>query len=707
MSAPLVDLVAAYARRRGASLGPDWSQHAPQDLSIESPQALTTLCEALGWKASRAVGKPRAHQLPALAFHPDLGWAIADNWINKTNLRLLNRDGPAEQAWSDALQIWTIDLPGADDKRGGERAIDVFWNAILRRKSMIVDATIATIVINLIALATSIYSMQVYDRVIPRGGFATLLVLTGGMVFALLVDMLIRNTRAIMIDREAGAIDSEVSEYFYARMQAVRLDARPRSIGTMAAQLRGTDQVRSMLSSASLFVLADLPFALLFMAVMAWLGGIVAIIPLLAFPLALGLAGLMARFIEKDTAAAQVTGNRKNGQLVEALDAAETIKANLGGWHMIARWNRLVDEVHGYDLKVKRWSVLSGSGFSFIQQLAYVGVICVGAFEVAKGNMTMGALIACSILSGRVNGPLVAALPNLIVQWGYARSSLAALDSILKMPTDDPQDRELTRQRDLSGTLTLEKVKFVHPGARQGIAMPLVKISPGERIGMIGPVGSGKSTLLKLMAGLYAPQEGHVLVDGVDVRQIAEEDLRGQLCYFPQDYRLITGTLRDNLTLGLPTPEDERLHEAAAKAGLDALIKSHPMGLDLPISEGGNGLSGGQRVQVGLTRLLLVKPKILLLDEPTANLDPDSEARVLQAILQSIAPETTLIFVTHKMQLLGIVQRLMVIAGGQLAMDGPAAAVLEKLRGASSAASAPPAAPASALAETAGEKRRA
>jgi ATP-binding cassette subfamily C protein LapB len=680
MTAPFIDLVAAYAQRKSVVLGPDWAISAPQDLQLADRDALDGLCAGIGWTASRRRSKPRAHQFPALAFHDVHGWGIAQGWANATQIRLLTSNGAVDIDWSSDLLLMDLELPGITKLAGANKAIDIFWSAIFRRKSMIVDATIATVVINLIALATSIYSMQVYDRVIPRGGFSTLLVLTGGIVFALLIDMLIRNTRAVMIDREATVIDSEVSEYFYSRMQAVRLDARPRSIGTMAAQLRGTDQVRSMLSSASLFVLADLPFALLFMAVMAWLGGIIAIVPLVAFPLALVLAGLMARFIRSDTEASQISGNLKNGLLVEALDAAETIKSNLGGWHMLANWNRLVDEIHRYDLKVKRWSSFSSSGFSLIQQMAYVGVVCVGAFEVANGNMTMGAVIACSILSGRVNGPLVAALPNLIIQWGYARSSLVALDNILAMPSDQPDDRELIRQPAVRGQVKLEHVKFVHQGGRQGIGLPSLEIRPGERIGIIGPVGSGKSTLLKILAGLYAPQEGHVLLDGVDVRQIAEEDLRRQVCYFPQDYRLITGSLRDNLTLGLAKPNDEILLEAASRTGLVNLINSHPMGLDLPISEGGNGMSGGQRVQVGLTRLLLAKPRVLLLDEPTANLDQESEARVLQAILKSIDAECTLIFVTHKMQLVGLVNRLIVFANGQIAMDGPVNAVLEKLR---------------------------
>lgn len=676
----IIKLLEAFARRKNVDLGPNWTAGISVNLEIDGPDTLQEIANEVAWKLSRRNGRPRPHQFPLLSWDNALGWGIVEGWVNKSHLKIVTLDGEIEAEPSNDLSLWDLDFPNSTRISGGERAIDIFWAAILRRKSMIVDATIATIVINLIALVTSIYSMQVYDRVIPRAGFDTLIVLTAGMIFALLIDMLIRNTRAIMIDREAGEIDSEVSEFFYARMQAVRLDARPRSIGTMAAQLRGTDQVRSLLSSASLFILADLPFALLFMLVMAWIGGIVAVVPLIAFPIAILLAGLMARFIKADTAAAQVTGNQKNGQLVEALDAAETIKANLGGWHMLASWNRLVDEVHVHDLKVKRWSAFSGSGFSFIQQLSYVGVVCIGAFQVAQGNMTMGGVIACSILSGRVNGPLIAALPNLIIQWGYARSSLSALDGIMAMPSDQPDDRQLVRQSGLVGHLRLENVKFAYQGSRQGMNLPGVNIVPGERICIVGPVGSGKSTLLKLLAGLYAPQEGHVILDGIDIQQIAEEDLRRQVCYFPQDYRLITGSLRDNLTLGLSAIDDEALIDATKKTGLAELIKNHPMGLDLPIFEGGNGLSGGQRVQVGLTRLLLVKPKLVLLDEPTANLDQESEGRVLGAIIQAIGPKCTLIFVTHKMQLVGLVKRLIVVANGQIVLDGPTNSVLEKLR---------------------------
>ncbi|MEO0062574.1 MAG: hypothetical protein RLZZ08_1134 [Pseudomonadota bacterium] len=689
MTSPFTDLIVAFTRRKGIELAPDWAVNVPADLSLDDSGALDALAAALEWKVA-PVGKPRAHDFPLLGRHAVHGWGIAEQWIDGEHIRLLTASGMVEAPFDDTLELFAPDVPAGVRLPARERAIDLFWSAILRRKSMLVDATVATIVVNLISLVTSIYSMQVYDRVIPRSGMSTLAVLTGGMVFALILDLMLRNTRAMMIDREAGHIDSEVSEYFFARMQAVRLDARPKSIGTMAAQLRGTDQIRSLLSSASLFVLADLPFALLFIVVMWTLGGIVSLVPLIAFPLSLLLAWLMGRFIKADTNAAQVSGNRKNGLLVESLDAAETVKATMGSWHMLAAWNRLIDQVHHSDLNVKRWSTLAGSGFSALQQLAYVGVVCLGAYEVTEGHMTMGAVVACSILSGRVSGPIVSALPNLVVQWGFSRSSLAALDNILAMPSDAPLDRQMVRYQHAVGSLKIEGVKFVHQGTKVGVAASRAVITPGERIALIGPVGSGKSTLLRLMAGLFAAQEGHVTLDGVDVRQMAENDLRRHICYLPQDYRLINGTLRDNLTLGLSDPGDEKLLAAAQATGLSQLIQSHPQGLDLQISEGGMGLSGGQRTLVGLTRLLLVDAKILLLDEPTANLDQDTETRVLGALVQSLRPDVSLVFVTHKLQLLNLVQRLMVVANGQLAVDGPVKDVLAQLQARPAAAAAQP-----------------
>ena len=694
MTLPHLDMIEALARRRGVRLAPDWAAAAPADLDFHEPAAIDRLVSALEWPAARRVrARPRANAFPLLIFTPGSGWALAEQWETKSTIRALALDGIEEIAWDGECLLYEMTFPAMHERQGGSRARDIFWSAIMRRKHVLIEAIIATVVINILALATSLYSMQVYDRVIPRGGFATLWVLTIGIGLALLIDFLMRVTRALMVNREAMAVDAEVSEYFFDRMQAVRLDARPPGVGTMAAQLRGLEQVRQIFSSASIFVMADLPFAVLFLIVMGAIGGIVAIVPLVIFALSLLLACLFSRAIRENADRAQVTGNRKNGLLVEALDASETIKANRGGWHMLAAWNNLIDAVHRHDLQVQRWSALAGQTFTLMQQISYVGIVVWGAYRVNAGDMTMGGLIACTIISGRINGPLVASLPGFVVQWGYARSSLQALDRLLAMPSDQPLDQQKIRLGAVEARLEVENVVFAHADSRFGLVVPKLTIGPGERVGIIGSVGAGKSTLLRLLTGLVPPHKGHVLLDGIALDQIAEDDLRRTICYFPQDYRLVSGTLRDNLTLGLPACSDEALLEAASRSGLDNLIKMHPKGLDLPIFEGGGGLSGGQRTMVGLARVFLLRPRFLLLDEPTSNLDQENEARVLDFLARESGPEMSVVIVTHKLRFLDTMTRLLVMQEGRVVLDGPSASVIQQLRRAQGkAATASPAA---------------
>ncbi len=681
MTSPFVDLVQAFSVRVGARLAPDWAKNAPADLSLDNPDALAEMSTAVGWEApALTTRKPKAQHFPLLAYVPSTGWGIADQWIDDVDLRVLTVQGIVSTPWSDVSQLARPTFPLSSQASASPRAFSIFAKALLGQRRLLVEATVATIVLNIIALATSFYSMQVYDRVIPRSGFDTLWVLTAGMVLALVVDFLMRTSRAFLVDREAGDIDAQMSEFFFARMQAVRLDARPPGIGTMAAQLRGLDQIRSMMTSASFFVLADLPFSILFIIVMATIGGKTALVPLAIFPISLIAAYGFARLIRNDTNKAQVSGNRKNGILVEALDASETIKANLGGWHMLAGWNRLVETVHDHDQQVRRWSTIASSTFGMLQQISYVGVIVAGVSLVSSGELTMGGLIACSMICGRINGPLVASLPNLVVQWGYTRSSLQSLDNLLAMPTEHPDGTTPIRVGRMVPEIKLDAVTFKHRGAREGVDVPALNIPAGARVGLIGPVGSGKSTLMRLMAGLYRAQTGHVLINGVDVGQIAEDDLRSQCCSIAQEYSLISGTLRENIILGLPDPGDEAIMAVAAETGLASVIQNHPSGLDLPILEGGRGLSGGQRSLVGLTRAILAKPRLLLLDEPTANLDQETEARVLSALFNAVGPEGTIIMTTHKVPLLRFVNDVVVMTGGKIVLNGPTNAVLEKLR---------------------------
>ena len=679
MTSPIIRCIVDLAQLRRIQLRPGWAD--PLGLSETGDEtALAEAAEVLGWAPPRERPEmPKAHEYPLFVYHPELGWGVAERFEDQ--LRIVVLQNGVRHRWTvDAeMRFFDLALPEAPGQKNYERAIDVFIDGIMRRKRSLVLAILATITVNLIALGTSIFSMQVYDRVIPRGSFSTLWALGTGVVVALLFDFLLRVVRARLLEEEAAKIDSEVSEFFFARANDVRLDARPPSIGTMAAQLRGMEQIRSTMSSATIFALTDLPFALFFILIVFQLGGVIALVMVVSFPLSLSLAMLLGKLIREDTRKVQISGNKKNGMLVEALDAAETIKANRGGWLLLARWNALIEDLHKHELPVKDLQSISGSIFGTIQQLAYVGLIAWGAVEVFDKNMTMGALIACSILSGRINGPLIGQLPGMVINWAYTRISLEMLDGILKLPVDRSLSNDVLRPNSLRGAVSLRGVTFTHPGARVGLEVPQLDIRAGERVAVIGGIGSGKSTLLRLMSGLYAPAEGRVLIDGLDAGSIAEDVLRRHVGYLPQDYRLVNGTLRDNLLLGLDDPGDDRLVEAAELTGLDAMVSAHPMGIDLPISEGGRGLSGGQRTIAGLTRLLMQEPTLLLLDEPTSNLDVQSEARVLKALQEKLRPQDTLVMVTHKLQLLNMVQRVILLGNGRVVLDGPTNEVIARL----------------------------
>lgn len=675
----LLPLIADLARRRRIELGPDWDAAARQ---VDGQAGLIEIVDALGWGRPLEIGTPGPEDFPLLAVDGLGQWAIAEQWEATDLVRMIGAAGATSWNVQDQpVTFYQLSFPSPAAGNTAKRALDIFIDAMRRRKRMILDASIATIVLNIITLGTSLYTMQVYDRVVPRAGFSTLWVLTFGVILATVLDFVLRVVRAIMLERESAEIDAEVSEFFFARSQAVRLDARHGGVGTMAAQLRAYDQVRSLISSATIFAVADLPFAFFFVFVIYLLAGPVALVPLVSFLIALGMALVVARMIRKQTERAHVGANRKNGLMVESLDAAETIKSTRGSWHMLARWNRLVADVERDELDLKRISAIAQSAGAMLQQIAYVALIAWGALEIIKGNMTTGALIAASIISGRINGPLVLQLPGLIVQSSYARSALKGLDDLLKLPVDRDPDVQYLRPAEIENTLKLDNVMFAYPGARAGIGVQRLQINPGEKIGIIGPVGSGKTTLLKLIAGLYPPQQGSILLGGLDMNQIAEDQLRRHIGYLGQEYRLIDGSLRDQLTLGLTDPGDQAILRAAEATGLQQLISAHPQGLELRIGEGGRGLSGGQRAMAGLTRLLLARPSMLLLDEPTAAMDQESEERVLRGIMGNLQPDNTLIFVTHKIQLLNLVQRVLVVVNGQVIMDGPTAAVLEQLRG--------------------------
>lgn len=667
-----------YARACAKPLSPHWKAELREVELPEGVDALAGLIGVVGWEPARRLhARPRADQFPLLVYDDTIGWAVVRQWDSEDVMTLAGERDVLPYSASQRFFAMTLPDPLAED---GGKASRVFWRAIARRKQPLVMAGLATIFANLLTLATSLYSMQLYDRVIPLASFDTLIVLSAGVAFALLLDLCLRSLRALLIECEAQDIDAEVSEFFFARAQAIRLDARPPGIGTMAAQLRGQEQVRQVMSSSSLFLMADLPFALFFIFVISIIGGKLALVPIISLPVAMLLAWLLAKIIRKGTDRAQVSGNRKNGMLVEALDASETVKAYRGSWFMMGRWNSLIREIHHYEDPVKRAQAVAGSLFSTLQQLAYIGIMGWGAVLAATGEITTGALLACSIIAGRINGPLVAQLPGLIVQWGYARSSLKALDGIMALPLDPAAGAGALRPDDLGGKFEVKQAVFAYgQQSRPALEIDGLTIAPGERVAVIGGIGSGKSTLLKLLSGIYAPRQGTVLFGGLDLSQVAEDISRAAIGYVPQDARLVNGTLRDNVVMGLGDVSDAEIMQVAGATRLDAMIAAQPEGLMRPIQEGGIGLSGGQRSLVGINRLLLADPKVWLLDEPTASLDTATEAAVLDEIDARLDKDAILVMVTHKPQLLSRFTRIIVMAGGKVVRDGSPQDVMRDL----------------------------
>ena len=638
------------------------------------------------WQAGRldgvpvALSNPKPPDCPFIARDHDHGFLVAlqsnadGSWLAQSAT-----GGKVRIEGGEALEC--VSIPAKETPSGKQsRSAAIIWQTVCKYRSVFSEALLATFLINLLALVTSIYSLQVYDRVIPHNGYQTLFVLTAGVVLASLFNLVLSQVRGSILDKTSTRMDLELSEWFFERAMGIQLSFRPKSVGTLSSQLRGLEMVRGVMSSSSLFLLADIPFAFFFIFVIYLIGGLVAIVPLVFFLVSF-LSGLLFLWkIKQYTKLNQGQSNKKVGLLVESIDAIEMIKANGAEWDQQSRWNALAAEAAGCDDKLKQFSVLPSNISSFLSQLAYIALVAFGAYLVTLHQMTMGSLIACSMISGRVLSPL-GQFPGFMIKWGHAKSAIEGLDKLLSLPNElDDRDTALIPGH-LDGHIRMEGVSFKYERDLAALEFPSLDIKPGEKIGIIGSIGSGKSTLLKLASGLYRPQAGRVLIDGMDMAQISPRVLREAIFYLPQDVRLISGTLRDNLLQGLPDPGDEALLEASRQTGLFELVRNHPKGLALPISEGGRGISGGQRQSIALTRMVLAKPKLILLDEPTASMDATTEANLVATLNRIASDGVTLLVATHKSALLPILDRLLVVQGGKLIMEGPRDLVLAKLSG--------------------------
>lgn len=583
---------------------------------------------------------------------------------------------------------WFIKQKMVSDKRSDLPEYDLpkawFWKVIWRFRGYYYQVILATFIINFLALVSSLYMMNVYDRVIPNKSFDTLSVLTIGVVLAIGFEFLAKTIRAHLTDVAGKKADLIISAALFRRVMALRLADRPTSVGSYAGNLREFESVREFLTSASLLVLVDLPFIFLFVTVIAIVAGKLALVPLTIIPI-VALVGLwsqrpMAKYINESVK----ESSQRQGLVIEALEGIETLKTNNATTWAQQRWDEYTAKTSASSMKVKRVSMFVTNFAMCMQQLNSIFLIMFGTFMIHADNpgdrITMGALIASVILSGRALGPL-AQIAGLATRYQQTKLALDGLNKIIERPIERVPERKYIALTHVQGQITFDQVNFKYrETVSEAVSNLSTVIRPGEKVGILGRIGSGKSTMLKLASGLYEPAAGHVMLDNVDMRQLDPNFLRNEVCLLSQSPRLFLGTLRENMDIARTDgfSSDQELLMALQRFGIDRLIRNHPAGLDMPLGEDGMGLSGGQKQIIALARMTLRQPRVALLDEPTTGLDQGTERMALNAIAQW-ANDKTLVVVTHRPQVLQIVNRIIVVDNGKIVMDGPRDAVLQKL----------------------------
>lgn len=559
-----------------------------------------------------------------------------------------------------------------------------FWKVLWGLRSYYVHVALATLVTNVLSLAISLYTMNVYDRVIPNKTYETLWVLTVGALVALLFELTARTLRGWLVDAAGKRADLEISSALFRRMLDMRLIQKPASSGSFVNNLRDFESVREVLTSATMTALIDLPFFILFIFVIAAIAPPLVVVPLVAIVLVVA-AGLLAQApLARHIRESMREGSQRQGLAVEAVEGLETLKVNNAQGLAAQRWEWYGEKVADSSQRSRHLSNLVINFTSLVQQVASVATVVMGVYLIHDGKLTMGGLIGVVILCGRAIAPL-AQLAGLVIRIQQARAAFDGLQGLMDKELERDPERAYLSVPKVRGELLLSRVDFSHDPKGTGLFRGFnLRINPGERVAIVGRTGSGKSTLLRLACGLYSPSAGQVMLDGLDLRQVDPADARIAIGLLPQDSRLFLGSLRENLDLAQTdrSADDTRLIEVLRQFGLDRFISQHPRGLDMQLGEDGLGLSGGQKQLVALARLVLRNPQIALLDEPTTGLDPNTEMQSLQALSawsRSGDQPRTLVMVTHRPQVLEIVDRVIVVDQGRVVLDGPRAKVMEQL----------------------------
>jgi len=570
----------------------------------------------------------------------------------------------------------------------GDRNFDVhiensnehwLWQKIKNTSSIYRDVIIASVMINLFALVLPLFIMNIYDKVVPNLAFESLWVLAVGATIAYIFDLILKQLRAYLIDVAGKKIDIEVSSKLFSKVIGAPLEKRSLSVGGMAKQLSEFDSIREFLSSATISALVDLPFAILFMLCIWLVAGDLVMFPLIASVLIIGYTLLNQSKLRKAIDESNRFSSLRHGHLIECLSSLESIKANGAEGVVQNAWQQMIGHTATWLLKSKMITNSVLNFASFIVQISIICVVVLGVYRVSDNLISMGGIIAAVMLTGRAISP-IAKLAGLMTRSNQTLSALKQLDTLMAQEGEFEDKAHLVSRTTLSGSISADNISFTYPSSDQrSLHSMSLNIKPGEKIAIVGHNGSGKTTLAKLLLGLYQPTKGTIQFDGLNHHQIHPSDLRRNVGYLPQDITLFHGTIRDNILFGTRQVTEYQLIRAVQLSGVSVFTDNDSQGLDQQVGESGSSLSRGQRQSIVLARAILNSPQILLLDEPTASLDARAEKQFIQSI-NATAQNRTMLLITHKMDLLKLVDRILVLDKGKLIIDGPKDAVLTQLK---------------------------
>lgn len=565
------------------------------------------------------------------------------------------------------------DRPIAQERKG-----HWFWSTLLRQWPTYSEVLIAAVLINAFALASPLFVMNVYDRVVPNNAIDTLWVLAIGAFTVFAFDFMLKTLRGYFIDIAGRIADIRLASRIFEHVLGIKMASRPASAGAFANHLREFESLRDFFTSATVTTLVDLPFVFFFIAIIWLLGGPVALVPLIAVPLVVTIGLLMQIPLNRVVRRAFKEAAAKHGILIEAINGLETIKSVGGESKLQSGWERFVGATAESGNRSRFLSAITVNFAAFTTQLVTIGVVVVGVYRISEGLMTVGALVACTIIAGRAMAPL-GQVAGLLTRYHQAKMAYDTLNRIMAMPKERSDEVRYLSRPQLTGSIEFKNVTLTYPGQKMPALTDVsFKIKAGERVALIGRIGSGKTTIEKLVLGLYEPEKGAVLIDGTDIRQLDPADLRRSIGCVPQDVFLLQGSVRENISIGAAFADDAAVLRAAEISGVDDFVNRHPMGYDMPVGERGELLSGGQRQAIAIARALLLDPPIVVLDEPTSAMDNGAENRIKARLAEELG-DRTLLLVTHRASLLAMVDRLIVMDGGRAVADGPRDAVLKAL----------------------------